>query len=65
MVGREIARRRTDEHLSIYALAEKAGMLRMKLWLIEQGKPTNYPNLHKIAKALGCKVDDLLPKDVP
>lgn len=64
-VGKEISRRIEAAGLSSYAFAVICGVPRAKLSLIERGKPTNYPNLHKIAKALGCKVDDLLPKDVP
>ncbi len=63
-IGRRITRRREARGLTKTALARKAGITRATLVRIEDGTHTPMMNtLQRIAKALGVKVRDLLPKD--
>ncbi len=52
--------RRKEKWLSQEELAEKCGLHRTYIWIVERGeKNISLENIEKVAKALGVKVKDL------
>lgn len=66
-VGERIGNLRRERGLSLAALADQAGMTSQGLWNLENnvvGK--TFEKLALLAKALGCRIDDLFPEmDAP
>ena len=62
-VGERIGNLRREKGLSLAALADQAGMTSQGLWNLENnvvGK--TFEKLALLAKALGCRIDDLFPE---
>ena len=62
-IGERIRSLRKGKELSLAALAEKADMSSQNLWNLENdmvGK--TFEKLAPLAKALGCRIDDLFPE---
>jgi transcriptional regulator with XRE-family HTH domain len=60
-LGRHIRELRTARHLSQEALADASGIDRSHMGKIERGeRNVTILNLLRIAKALGCKVSDMI-----
>ena len=62
-VGERIGNLRREKGLSLAALADQTGMTSQGLWNLENnmvGK--TFEKLVPLAKALGCRIDDLFPE---
>lgn len=62
-IGERIRRLRKESDLGLNVLAEKVGMSSQALWNLENdvvGK--SFGKLAPLAKALGCRIDDLFPE---
>jgi transcriptional regulator with XRE-family HTH domain len=62
-IGERIRRLRKKNDLGLNVLAEKVGMSSQALWNLENdvvGK--SFVKLAPLAKALGCRIDDLFPE---
>lgn len=62
-IGERIRKKRKEKGMSMVALAADAGMTSQNLWNLENdmvGK--TYEKLAPLAKALGCRIDDLFPE---
>ena len=66
-IGERIRRLRKENELGLNVLAERVGMSSQALWNLENdvvGK--TFEKLAPLAKALGCRIDDLFPEmDAP
>lgn len=61
-----LRRRRIEAGLNQTQLAERAGISKQLVSMVEKGNANFSPgNLGKIATALGCKIADLLPDEGP
>jgi transcriptional regulator with XRE-family HTH domain len=66
-LGSRIRRLRKEAGLSLSALAERAGVSKGYLWTLEKGETKTRPSgqtLHRIAKALGTTIADLIGRSV-
>lgn len=62
-MGRRIRQIREQKGMTCTALAEQVGISAQGMWNLESGNNgRTLDKLPKIAKALGCRIDDLFPE---
>jgi len=66
-IGARLRDLREKQGKSVSALASELGMSTQRYWHLENGdNGRTFEKLPKIAKALGCRIDDLFPEmDAP
>lgn len=62
-IGKRIKQIREKKNMSCTALAEEVGITPQGMWSLENGNNgRTLDKLPRIAKALGCRIDDLFPE---